>query len=789
MTAGKVTGTGAYGVYAAGITKIYGGRIEGKTYGVYGYNDNKVTIGKQEDELNTTNPAIYGATYGIGMRNTTYSFNFYNGAIISNTKETAYNSIVNLREKHMTYTYFDNEIEKKYCTILIPTVENITMEATPTEYTNQNVKVKITYPYVEGITRQYSEDGEEWKQAEQYIQELIVTENKTIYARTLNESGIITEENQIEINNIDKEKPTVTVVPTTTNYLVADTNETKDITLTITSNDTGVSGLDKMQYAWAKEGEEIKYIDFEREITINKTKLPIGQYNLYINITDKAGNKSELTQIRYNVKYQDPVAQIGETKYVTIQEAIEACSKEAGETQTTITIIKNTDEEFRTYEGQNIMLDLNGKTVGSSSQETPICTNNGTLQIINGKLESLNGTAIENNGTLTIGDKNTEIDNDNPTIYGKKTGIKNTNILNFYDGKIKGISPIQGKVTETPEEYGPVSTGYENGITTVQLGIVSGYVARIEWVYYTTLQEAIDATKINTNNPDTVTIIKDIQLHEILEVNPVQNVILDLNGYTLTITGQDRVINNNGNLEITDSSKEQIGKIIITSTNNCYGLYNNSKGNIKVIGGTVSSINNNSNYVSYGIYNASTGSIEIMGGTVSSSGSSSSSNSYGIYNANIGNIKVVEGTVSSKGYGIYNKSTGKVEVIGGTVSSSNNYGIYNAGTGTIEIIGGLVTGGRYGIYNANTANIEVVEGTVSSNNYGIYNKSTGNVKVTGGVISSSINSDQVDNYGIYNASIGNVVIEGGIISISNTSNNSTTSKRTSYGIYNASTGK
>ena len=47
----------------------------------------------------------------------------------------------------MPYTYFDYDIEQRYCTILTPTVENIVMEATPTEFTNGNVTVKITYMF------------------------------------------------------------------------------------------------------------------------------------------------------------------------------------------------------------------------------------------------------------------------------------------------------------------------------------------------------------------------------------------------------------------------------------------------------------------------------------------------------------------------------------------------------------------------------------------------------------------------------------------------------------------
>ena len=145
-------------------------------------------------------------------------------------------------------------------------------------------------------------------------------------------------------------------------------------------------------------------------------------------------------QLREDV---EPVAQIGDTKYPSIQEAIYDCSEEAGETATTIILLKNTEEEFRTYEGQNIILDLQGYTVTSESTGV-LCTNNGKIQIENGELRSNNGISIVNYGEITIGNNSNGIDDNTPTIYGKNVGIENNGVFNFYDGKIQGIIPIQG---------------------------------------------------------------------------------------------------------------------------------------------------------------------------------------------------------------------------------------------------------------------------------------------------------------------------------------------------------
>ena len=211
----------------------------------------------------------------------------------------------------------------------------------------------------------------------------------------------------------------------------------------------------------------------------------------------KDGNATLYAVWQPTWKEEDAVAQIGSKKYITIQEAVNACSKEAGDTQTTIIMLKNTEEEFTTYEGQNIILDLKGFIVSSTNTTIPVCANNAKFTLIDtstnktGKLENIQGTAMLNNGTFTLGvlEDPINIELNVPTIYGQKIGIDNKGTFNFYDGKIQGQTPIQGKVTHTPEEYGPVTTDNNNGIITIQLGIVNKYEARIGWVYYTTLQK------------------------------------------------------------------------------------------------------------------------------------------------------------------------------------------------------------------------------------------------------------------------------------------------------------
>ena len=222
------------------------------------------------------------------------------------------------------------------------------------------------------------------------------------------------------------------------------------------------------------------------------------------------------------------VALINGTYYQTIQEAINTVSTD--NTETTITILKNTSENVTVYKNMNIIFDLQNYTISRSSNKAVI-ENNGTVKIINGTLTSntdtavinnnatgklyisggninatgtrqalynndggyieisgnaylsskasgrplysnldratvqnltggtvviLGGTivgevqnAISNEGTMTLGIKDGNIVTSTPIIRGETYGIENEGTLNFYDGKIMGITgTIQGNTDD-----------------------------------------------------------------------------------------------------------------------------------------------------------------------------------------------------------------------------------------------------------------------------------------------------------------------------------------------------
>ena len=94
------------------------------------------------------------------------------------------------------------------------------------------------------------------------------------------------------------------------------------------------------------------------------------------------------------------IAQIGSTLYASITDALAAAP---ANTQTTITLLKNTSEMINVAATKNIILDLNNKTLSNDGNKA-IVENYGTLSIINGTISSSADVGAINNrsGNLTI---------------------------------------------------------------------------------------------------------------------------------------------------------------------------------------------------------------------------------------------------------------------------------------------------------------------------------------------------------------------------------------------------
>ena len=252
---------------------------------------------------------------------------------------------------------------------------------------------------------------------------------------------------------------------------------------------------------------------------------------------------------------QTPVAQINETTYETLSEAINSSNN-----QDKITILKNLNIEEITIESdKNITINLNGKTITSTSINT--INNKGTLTITGPgiiKNEIENGTVIYNTGTINI--------ENNAQITATKNGGK-------------GIScSVDGYINENSAENQKDKSGILNiksgKITTEGIGSIGIY--SIKGGTVNIIDGSIETTgfggKAIYNNAD-------------LKINKIKILIDgdDSVGIYNSRNSKTCVLNNT---EITIQKKEIENYEIIKNTNEfkaqlekmkpSYGIYNDS---------------------------------------------------------------------------------------------------------------------------------------------------------------------------------------------------------------------
>lgn len=136
-------------------------------------------------------------------------------------------------------------------------------------------------------------------------------------------------------------------------------------------------------------------------------------------------------------------------------------------------------------------------------------------------------------------------------------------IVNFYDGIISGTTDaINGTINEVEDGYEIISDTTDDGKKSKYLSRLP--VAEVESTgdTYYTLQEAIDAS---INSKEVIKLLRRFTTLNTLETTNIsedKDIILDLNGYTLEQNNENFLLNN-GTLKITDSSEDNLGKIVM----------------------------------------------------------------------------------------------------------------------------------------------------------------------------------------------------------------------------------
>ena len=240
---------------------------------------------------------------------------------------------------------------------------------------------------------------------------------------------------------------------------------------------------------------------------------------------------------------------------------------------------------------------------------------------------------------------------------------------------------------------------------------------------------------------DTVQVLKDIILSQSLNIENTRSMILDLNGHTITTISNDYVINNSGDLTITDSkySSDVIENINTSSTSD-----DTTTGTIKSTSNSViynnvdSSLNiREGNIVlkKRGNFNA----ITNLGNLILGTNSNIDSDGIAIYNDVNSQATINSESINANQYAVYNNTDRKLTLNVGNVISKD-YFVYNSGGSELDITAKSINSAN-GIYNSGLENASININTSTNTNDFLYNVGLGNINISAKTISGSIQNN------------------------------------------------
>lgn len=186
-------------------------------------------------------------------------------------------------------------IEKEVTTETVPSAENIVIEASPTDWTNGDVNVKIKYFAIPGMRVQYSKNGTDWEvigniNTSGEYSTTVSDNNTTVYARYVDVSDQSGLSKTLTIQNIDKENPTI-------DSLVSEESPNSDLELILVGKATdNLSGIVAYQFSTdgnlnANSGGWTSITKTNSQITQRYTIYDNGTYYFYVK--DLVGNVSK----------------------------------------------------------------------------------------------------------------------------------------------------------------------------------------------------------------------------------------------------------------------------------------------------------------------------------------------------------------------------------------------------------------------------------------------------------------------------------------------------------------
>ena len=251
---------------------------------------NSITVTLKQTDENGLAGKVYYSIYKEGSWSSWQESNIFTNLKQNNT----------YRVKTKVQDIVGNESESQEAQITTGEIpggtSSIKIVPTPTNMTNQNVRVEITYSLQNGLIGEYrvvGNDKEVITDWTEYIEAFEVEKNGQVEARIKDTSGQIGKIATLQISNIDKLSPT-TNAPTLAN------KTTNSVTITLNQQDTNAtneyasSGLDstKTEYGIYKDNKWVwqKQNTFTN-LTQNET------YRFKTKVTDMVGNTTESEEL------------------------------------------------------------------------------------------------------------------------------------------------------------------------------------------------------------------------------------------------------------------------------------------------------------------------------------------------------------------------------------------------------------------------------------------------------------------------------------------------------------
>ncbi len=380
----------------------------------------------------------------------------------------------------------------------------------------------------------------------------------------------------------------------------------------------------------------------------------------------------------------------------------------------------------------------------------------GTVNISNGSVSGVNNAISASAGTLTItggyfagtGTGTSGY----AAVYKSNTSTATVEISGGYYSK----APVEELLktnhecadntdTDTKSKY-PVKVVEASGVVTLKIG--SG-AAKL----YSSVEAAVtEANKEeNKNTPCTITLIASSTVGATATVTNTAGVTLNLNGFTLTHVGSNRIgVKGSGKLIIDDTNADNEGMIIQTTKSSSTITY--SAGELIVNGGTIT----HSTGSTYSTLNLTGGTLTVNGGTISNNAGSSTTtvNTAAVnLSGTSTSVTINGGTIESSGWRALHTTGGTVTMTGGTITSSAAYS-------AIGIAGGSMTIDEA---EGKTVTISAPEMPSSSATVGVVRLTSGSLTLNAGTIGKANGNGDNGNFTALDIEGGTFTMTGGFV--------------------------